>query len=252
MRSDLLPDGLRIVPFYDRIELITAALRPSIRRCSKALCWSSCPLPVPGQCAQRADRDRHPVVTPLVTFIVMDQVGLTANLMSLGGLGRFAIGMMVDGSVVVVENVYRHLASNIRDARALFSRRLPVILHAVQEVGQPVIFGILIIILVFLPILSLQGMEGKMFQPLAYTIMIALVVSLVLSLTLSPVLCALMLKARNRGGHVPWCAGPSGSIFRRCTGRWAIASGCWPLRVALLGSQPVRCFHFSEENSFRS
>jgi cobalt-zinc-cadmium resistance protein CzcA len=114
---------------------------------------------------------------------------MTANLMSLGGL-VIAIGMMVDGSVVVVENVYRHLAEQ-KDDRF---NKTQVILHAVTEVGQPVIFGILIIILVFLPILTLQGMEGKMFQPLANTIIIALVVSLVLSLTLSPVLCALALK----------------------------------------------------------
>ena len=129
------------------------------------------------------------LITPLITFIVMKQMGLTANLMSLGGL-VVAIGMMVDGSVVVVENVYRHLSEQRPGAGHLTG----LVIQAVKEVGQPVIFGILIIVLVFLPILSLQGMEGKMFQPMVYTIMIALLVSLGLSLTLSPVLCATMLK----------------------------------------------------------
>jgi len=96
----------------------------------------------------------------------------------------------VDGSVVVVENVYRHLSEH--PSGSSVSRR-SIVLTATKEVAQPVLFGILIIILVFLPILSLQGMEGKMFKPLAYTIMIALLVSLLLSLTLSPALCSMAL-----------------------------------------------------------
>jgi cobalt-zinc-cadmium resistance protein CzcA len=186
----LLPDGLRIVPFYDRIELITAALDTVYKALLEGIVLVVVILFLfLGNVRSALIVTATLIVTPLVTFIIMDHVGLTANLMSLGGL-VIAIGMMVDGSVVVVENVYRHLAEQ-RDDRF---DKTSVILHAVTEVGQPVIFGILIIILVFLPILTLQGMEGKMFQPLANTIIIALVVSLVLSLTLSPVLCALALK----------------------------------------------------------
>jgi cobalt-zinc-cadmium resistance protein CzcA len=186
----LLPDGLRIVPFYDRIELITAALDTVYKALLEGIVLVVVILFLfLGNVRSALIVTATLIVTPLVTFIIMDYAGLTANLMSLGGL-VIAIGMMVDGSVVVVENVYRHLAEQ-RDDRF---NKTHVILHAVTEVGQPVIFGILIIILVFLPILTLQGMEGKMFQPLANTIIIALVVSLVLSLTLSPVLCALALK----------------------------------------------------------
>jgi cobalt-zinc-cadmium resistance protein CzcA len=186
----LLPDGLRIVPFYDRIELITAALDTVYKALLEGIVLVVVILFLfLGNVRSALIVTATLIVTPLVTFIIMDHIGLTANLMSLGGL-VIAIGMMVDGSVVVVENVYRHLAEQ-RDDRF---NKTNVILHAVTEVGQPVIFGILIIILVFLPILTLQGMEGKMFQPLANTIIIALVVSLVLSLTLSPVLCALALK----------------------------------------------------------
>jgi cobalt-zinc-cadmium resistance protein CzcA len=187
----LLPDGLRIVPFYDRIELITAALGTVYKALLEGVVLVVLILFLfLGNVRSALIVTATLIVTPLVTFIVMGQVGLTANLMSLGGL-VIAIGMMVDASVVVVENVFRLLSEHGAERQD----RKALVLQAVKEVGQPVIFGILIIVIVFLPILSLQGMEGKMFQPMAYTIMIALLVSLALSLTLSPVLCSLFLKS---------------------------------------------------------
>ncbi|MDF0665702.1 MAG: CusA/CzcA family heavy metal efflux RND transporter [Nitrospira sp.] len=192
--NDVLPGGLRIVPFYDRIELITAALNTVYKALMEGIVLVVAILFLfLGNVRSALIVTATLIVTPLVTFIIMDRAGLTANLMSLGGL-VIAVGMMVDGSVVVVENVYRHLSEHRGDQ----VDRSGLIVRAVTEVGQPVIFGILIIILVFLPILTLQGMEGKMFQPLAYTIMIALVVSLAFSLTLSPVLCAMAL---NKGSE---------------------------------------------------
>ncbi|BFU93215.1 MAG: Cation efflux system protein CzcA [Nitrospira sp.] len=197
-QKGILPGGLRIVPFYDRIELITAALNTVYKALMEGIVLVVVILFLfLGNVRSALIVTATLIVTPLVTFIVMDRVGLTANLMSLGGL-VIAVGMMVDGSVVVVENVYRHLSEH----RGSQGDRTGLIIRAVTEVGQPVIFGILIIILVFLPILTLQGMEGKMFQPLAYTIMIALIVSLAFSLTLSPVLCAMAL---NKGSEEdPW------------------------------------------------
>jgi cobalt-zinc-cadmium resistance protein CzcA len=117
----------------------------------------------------------------------MKQVGLSANLMSLGGLA-IAIGLMVDGSVVVVENVFAKISHKPKDSV------LHVVRDAVAEVATPVVFGVLIIVLVFLPLMTLQGTEGKMFAPLAYTIAIALLISLGLSLTLSPALACFFLK----------------------------------------------------------
>ena len=187
--KNFLPGGLRVVPFYDRLELIVAALRTVYKALLEGIVLVILVLFLfLGNVRSALIVTATLVVAPLATFIVMDQVGLTANLMSLGGL-VIAVGMMVDGSVVVVENVYRHLT----EQPAGRSKRA-IVLQATEEVAQPVLFGILIIILVFLPILSLQGMEGKMFKPLAYTIMIALLVSLLLSLTLSPALCSLALK----------------------------------------------------------
>ena len=109
-----------------------------------------------------------------------------------------------------------------RCSTAVTGRHREVILAAAKEVGQPVVFGILIIIIVFLPVLSLHGMEGKMFKPLAYTIMIALLVSLALSLTLSPVLCSLMLK---RGSEEdPWIVRWAKRLYAPSL-RWALGNG---------------------------
>src|SRR6185437_11081345 len=135
------------------------------------------------------------VLTPLITFIVMNHYGISANLMSLGGLA-IAIGLMVDGSVVVVENTFAKLGQRRGE------NRFRVVFDAVVEVGTPVIFGICIIILVFLPLMTMEGLEGKMFAPLAYTIAIALAVSLILCLTLSPVLAFFLLRGGSE--HETW------------------------------------------------
>jgi cobalt-zinc-cadmium resistance protein CzcA len=194
----LLPAGWRIVPFYDRIELISAALKTVYKALAEGILLVVVVLFVfLGDTRSALIVASTLTVTPLVTFFVMDRFDLTANLMSLGGLA-IAIGMMVDASVVVVENIHRHLS----DPRHQGIPRMALILNAAREVARPVVFGIIIIIIVFMPILSFQGMEGKMFKPMAYTIMIALMVSLILSVTLSPVLCLLTL----RPGHDtdPW------------------------------------------------
>ena len=125
----------------------------------------------------------------LATFILMRQVGMSANLMSLGGLA-IAIGMLVDAAVVVVENVVQHLAHDPTGGKL---PRQHLIYRAVREVAVPVVAGILIIITVFLPLLTLQGLEGKFFIPVALTIVFALAASLVLSLTVIPVLASLLL-----------------------------------------------------------
>lgn len=184
----MLPGGLRIVPYYDRSELVDAALATVSRVLIEGIVLVVVVLVLfLGDVRSSLIVIATLVLTPLMTFLVMNQVGLSANLMSLGGLA-IAIGLMVDGSVVVVENVFSRLS---HDPGA---DRLKVVREAVLEVGTPVVFGICIIILVFLPLMTLEGMEGKMFAPLAYTIAIALAISLLLSLTLSTVLSFFLLK----------------------------------------------------------
>ena len=134
----------------------------------------------------------------LFTFIMMHFMGMSANLMSLGGLA-IAIGMLVDAAVVVVENVITHLA-HVEKAKRL--PRLHMIYRASCEVAGSVTSGILIIIIVFLPLLTLQGLEGKLFTPVALTIVFALSGSLVLSLTAIPVLASFLLKEVSH--EEPW------------------------------------------------
>ena len=137
-------------------------------------------------------------LSALFTFLLMRYFGMSANLMSLGGL-TIAIGMLVDAAVVVVENVVSHLADH-KKAGSL--PRMHIIYRAVREVSVPVTAGVLIIITVFLPLLTLQGLEGKLFTPVALTIMFALAGSLFLSLTVIPVLASFLLKEVSH--KEPW------------------------------------------------
>src|SRR5687768_352527 len=188
--QNLLPGGLQIEPFYDRTDLVNDALWTVSKVLLEGIALVIVILFIfLGDVRSSLIVVATLIITPLITFMVMNDQQITANLMSLGGLA-IAIGLMVDSTVVVVENVYHRLghAADTRESKLL------TIVDAVVEVGTPVIFGICIIILVFLPLMALQGMEGKTFSPLAFTIAIALAVSLLVSLTLSPVLCAYILK----------------------------------------------------------
>lgn len=133
----------------------------------------------------------------LCTFLLMQLFGMSANLMSLGGLA-IAIGMLVDAAVVVVENTVSELTPRTGGALP----RLHRIYRAVVEVARPVTAGMVIIALVFVPLLTLQGLEGKLFAPVALTIVFALGASLLLSLTVIPVLCSMLL--RERAHAEPW------------------------------------------------
>lgn len=189
-KQRLLPEGLQIVAFYDRTDLVDAALFNVAKVLLEGVLLVIIVLYVYlGDVRSSIIVTATLILTPLLTFMVMNHYGLTANLMSLGGLA-IAIGIMVDGSVVVVENTYARLAQRADEGAS----KLRIVLDAASEVGTPVLFGVGIIILVFMPLLSLQGMEGKMFAPLAITIGIALTISLILSFTLSPVLCSFILK----------------------------------------------------------
>ncbi|MBS0181517.1 MAG: efflux RND transporter permease subunit [Nitrospira sp.] len=202
----VLPAGVTLSPFYDRIELIVRALATVER----ALLEGATVVILVLYLFLRNLRGALVValtlpLATLATFIIMQQVGLSANLMSLGGLA-ISLGMIVDAAIVQVENVERHLSEQSEGPVPLntVSERLPVVLRAVLEVRKPSLFGELIIALTFVPLLTLQGMEGKMFIPLALTVVIALLSSLVLSMTVVPVLAAVLMKphAAQEGGPV--------------------------------------------------
>ena len=185
-----LPPGMSIKPFYDRGELVQRAVHTVSKALMEAIVLVLVLLLL------FLGKLRAALVVALIlplsalgTFILMDRFGLSANLMSLGGLA-IAIGMLVDAAVVVVEN----LEARPSEAGKL---KLHDVYRAVQEVALPVSSGMLIIMMVFVPLLTLQGLEGKLFAPVAITIVFALVTSLFLSLTVIPVLASFFL----RGGH---------------------------------------------------
>lgn len=128
----------------------------------------------------------------LIAFIFMDQYGISANLMSLGGL-IVGLGMTIDGPVVLMENAFRRLSHHAGKA----VNRTQVVLEAAREVMNPIAFGVLIIIVVFLPLFALTGLEGKMFKPLAINMVFAMIGSLILTLTLIPVLAAIGLRVKQ-------------------------------------------------------
>ena len=194
-----LPQGVQINVFYDRASLVDKA----VGAVSTALLEATALVVVLlglflGNVRAALTVALVLPLSALITFILMRGFGMSANLMSLGGLA-IAIGMLVDAAVVVVENIVQRLA---HDPTAGKLPRLHVIYRAVREVAVPVTSGILIIITVFLPLLTLQDLEGKFFVPVALSIVFALAGSLVLSLTVIPVLASYLL--RDIRHEDPW------------------------------------------------
>ncbi|MDM7915688.1 MAG: CusA/CzcA family heavy metal efflux RND transporter, partial [Candidatus Eisenbacteria bacterium] len=185
-----LPEGARIDVFYDRTELIEACLETVM----DALLMGAVFVILVLFLFLAELRTALIVVlslpiTFLFTFVLMRPLGISANLMSLGGLA-FSVGMVVDASIVIVENIRRHLAEH--GAR---ETRRSAVLSALSEVARPVAFSVLIIALVLVPLFTLQGVEGKMFHPLALTLLLALLTSLAVALVLVPPLSEWLLRA---------------------------------------------------------
>jgi heavy metal efflux system protein len=187
--NNILPEGIRIAPYYDRSDIVNT----SVSTVNKALIEGAILVLIILYLLLRSIRGSVVVLLALplslfVTFIVMKVAGLSANLMSLGGIA-ISIGMILDSTIIAVENVQRHFVEMKKDEHPILA-----VLKAVIEVQKPSIFGVLIIAITFLPIISLEGIEGKMFAPLAITVVIALLSSLFLSVLVIPVLCLLFLK----------------------------------------------------------
>ncbi len=194
-----LPKGVTINVFYDRAALVSKA----VGAVSSALLEATVIVIVLlvlflGNARAALTVAMVLPLAALITFILMRSFDMSANLMSLGGL-TIAIGMLVDAAVVVVENIVQRLAHDPSNGKL---PRLHIIYRAVSEVAVPVTSGILIIITVFLPLLTLQDLEGKFFAPVAMAIVFALGGSLLLSLTVIPVLASYLLK--DVPHHEPW------------------------------------------------
>ncbi len=188
-----LPKDVHIKPFYDRTSLIQACIKTVTDALMQGGVFVVLVL------FMFLGNARGAIIvalalpfTAFITFILMGWHGVTANLMSLGGLA-LALGMVVDASIVVTENIAR-LLSERANQKVL---KGTIVYEAIVEVARPIVFAILIIIVVLLPLFTLEQMEGKMFKPLATTMCFAMTGSLVAALTITPVLCVLFLKGQK-------------------------------------------------------
>jgi cobalt-zinc-cadmium resistance protein CzcA len=234
-----LPAGVKINPFYDRTDLIQSCIRTVSRALAQGgifvilvlflLLWDMraaliVALSLP--------------LTLAATFILMDWQDVTANLMSLGGL-VIAIGLVVDAAIIVTENIVRHMSEKAQHDIS----RTEVTYASICEIVRPVIFAVFIIVVVFVPLFTLQSLEGKMFKPLALTICFALISSLVVSLTVVPVLASIITKRGKRevdtnpllrffhGIHIP-------ALKLALKGRWvtiAVAAVLMILSIFMFG-----------------
>ncbi|HHL45729.1 MAG TPA: efflux RND transporter permease subunit, partial [Gammaproteobacteria bacterium] len=187
-----LPEGVAIEPIYDRTVLVDKAVNTAV----SALVEGSILVAIILFLFLGELRSALVVIAALplamlIAFIMMGEMGLSANLMSLAGLA-IGIGMMVDGAVVLTENAFRIMAERRKNGEQV--NRTEAVLAAAREVANPIAFAILIIIVVFLPLFSLSGLEGKLFKPMAFNISFAMVGSLLLTMTIIPVLAAMILK----------------------------------------------------------
>ncbi|NJA88120.1 efflux RND transporter permease subunit [Rhodocyclus tenuis] len=231
-----LPPGVTIEPLYDRGNLVERAVGTVTKALLEAIVLVVLLLlAFLGQLRAALVVALILPLSALGTFILMKLFGLSANLMSLGGLA-IAIGMLVDAAVVIVENVEASLT------QAGATRKLPlqhVIYRAVREVAAPVASGILIIVIVFVPLLTLQGLEGKLFIPVALTIVFALSSSLLLALTVIPAFASLLMKRGEP--HEPWLMRKLDGLYAPAL-NWALAharamiGGALVLLVAAAGA----------------
>ncbi len=232
-----LPDGVTLNPFYDRTDLVKHAVGTVTKALGEGAIFVLLILII-----LLADVRSALIVTlvlplaVLFAFIMMQWHGLSANLMSLGGLA-IGIGMMVDGAVVMVENIHRHLSEEPPETFPERGGKTEVVLQAAKEVGRPIVFGIFIIILVFLPLFTLRGFEGKMFTPLAFTISFALLGALILSLTFVPMLCTFLLRQVSQATepfYIRWLKQSYATTLQPCIWHpWRIALAAF---IALGGS----------------
>jgi cobalt-zinc-cadmium resistance protein CzcA len=200
-----LPAGVKIVPYYDRTDLVRRTIGTVTRNLIEGgLVVIAILLLLLGSLKGGAIVAAAIPLSMLFAFTGMVQADITGNLMSLGAIH---FGLVVDGSVVMVENILRRLG-----VRKHAESVMEVVQHAGEEVARPVFFGVLIISLVYVPILMLTGTEGKMFRPMAQTVLLALAASLVIALALMPVLSWLVFRKHVAHEHT-WLMRKFGAAY---------------------------------------
>lgn len=220
-----LPPGVRIIPLYDRTDLVNRTIHTVTRNLIEGgLLVIAVLLLLLGSFRAGFVVSLAIPLSMLAAFIGMVQAHISGNLMSLGALD---FGLIVDGSVVIIENILRRLQQKKLDERAE-----DVISSAAREVAKPIFFGVAIIFLVYIPILTLGGVEGKMFKPMAITVLFALIASLIIALTLMPVLGWYALPKHPKEEHT-WLMRKADRLYRPALRR-ALRSPLWTGSIALV------------------
>jgi Cu(I)/Ag(I) efflux system membrane protein CusA/SilA len=189
-----LPEGVKIVPTYDRSELIQLSIKNLQKTLLEEIIVVSLVIIVFLLHFRSAFVPIFALpIAVAVSFIPMYLLKLTSNIMSLGGIA-LSIGVVVDASIVMVENGYRHLSEGTAEAR---QNSFSTVIRACQQVGRGIFFSLVIIIVSFIPVFLLEAQEGRMFRPLAFTKTFAMAASSILAITLVPVLMTLFLKGKK-------------------------------------------------------
>ncbi|MEN8150530.1 MAG: CusA/CzcA family heavy metal efflux RND transporter, partial [Planctomycetota bacterium] len=234
-----LPPGVSLTPFYDRTDLITACINTVSSALGQGVLLVIAILFIVLFDLRAALTVAVSLpVTAAVTFLLMGAAGVTANLMTLGGLA-IAIGLVVDGAIIVTENISRHMADPANEGKS----RAEIGLGAALEVARPVHFAIFIILVVFLPLFTLESLEGRMFKPMALTMIFALIGSLAASLVVVPALGTIFVARRDpeKGDNVvvrgmKRVYGPLLDVALR--GRWMTLAIAGAIMVGAIGLVP--------------
>ncbi|MGH9160662.1 MAG: efflux RND transporter permease subunit [Vicinamibacteraceae bacterium] len=239
-----LPEGVEVVTAYDRAPLIEASIETLTHTLIEEMVVVSIVIFLFLLHARSA---LVIIITlplaVLMSFIPMFYQGLTANIMSLGGIA-VAIGAMVDAAIIIIENVHKRLEERAvtvaSDPEGANPSHLATIVHAMQETGPAIFFSLLVITVSFLPVFTLEGVEGRLFKPLAFTKTYSMAFAAILSVTLIPALSALVIRGKIRGeAHNPlsrWLTGLYSPVVRLVV-RWP-----WPViavSLVLLGISVV-------------
>ena len=199
-----LPAGVKVIPVYDRSDLILRSVDNLKQTLAEELIIVALVIMI---FLWHFPSAVIPVITIpiaiLISFIPMKMMGVSANIMSLGGIA-IAVGAMVDAAIVVVEQTHKKLEEWERTGRKEDYHR--VVINAVKEVGGPSFFALLVIAVSFLPVLTLEAQEGRLFKPLAYTKNFSMIVAAILAITLDPALRLLFTHARNFEFRPRWLA----------------------------------------------
>lgn len=208
-----LPEGVKIVPFYDRTPLIEGAIDTVTRTLVEAIAISSLMiLLILGHLRSAFVVTFTLILAVLTTFIFMGYAGMASNIMSIAGL-VISIGILVDPAIVMVENATHHLTRKFKGGKVT-GDTTEMLIKPCREVGRPIFFAVLIMLVSFLPVFALSGMEGKMFHPLAFTKTFAMISVALLSITLVPALIPVFIRGRLKREEDNWIVRTFIEVYR--------------------------------------